>query len=56
MIGLMVGAMVDLMGTAARSVAQIRGSDFVDPLVLWAPSNQQMLSPEIALFATDTLH
>ena len=43
----------NLMDAAAQSVAQIRGSDFVDPLVLWAPSHQQMLSPEIALFAMD---
>ena len=42
------------MDAAAQAVAQICGPDFVDPSFLWAPSHQQMLSPEIALFATDT--
>ena len=43
----------NLMDTAAKSVAQVHGSDFVDRSVLWAPSNQHMLLPEVALFATD---
>jgi len=41
----------NFMDAAARSIAQV---DFIDPLVLWAPSTHQMrLLPEIALFATD---
>ena len=42
----------DLISAAARLVAQLRGSDFVDPSVLWDPLHQQVLSPYIALFAT----
>ena len=44
----------NLMDVAAQSVAQIRGSNFVDPSVLWTPSHQQTPSTEIALFATVT--
>ena len=42
------------MDAEVRLVAQVQGLDFIDPLVLWAPStHQMMLLPEIALFATD---
>ena len=42
------------MDAAARSLAQVRGLNFIHPSVLWAPStHQMMLLPEIALFAAD---
>ena len=44
----------NLMDAVAKSVTQVRSSDFVDSSVLWALSNQQMLFPEVALFIIDT--
>ena len=32
----------NILSAAALSVAQLRGSDFVDPMVLWAPTHQQL--------------
>ena len=41
---------VNISSAAALSVAQLWGSDFVDPTVLWVPIHQQLRPPEIALF------
>ena len=43
----------NVIAAAARLVAKMRGSNLVDPSVLWAPSHQHVLSSEIALIATD---
>ena len=40
--------MYDLIRPAAAtawSVAQLRGSDFIDPSVLWVPPHQQLWPP-----------